>query len=97
MLQCVALNLKTRNQNEIYMERGLRNVHFSKFPILIHGFDCPIELFAQGFREELFYGDIELFRKYDGETWVDVILYFKREHTRMWDESCYCVGETYNF
>lgn len=36
--------------------------------------DGPVELFSQGFREELLNGNIEFLGEYDSQTGIDVVL-----------------------
>ena len=45
-----------------------------ELPVLIHGFDGPFELLAQGLGEEALDGDVELLGEDDGEAGIDVIL-----------------------
>ncbi len=49
---------------------------FSELPILVNRLDCPIELLPQCFGKELLDRHVKLLREDNGESRVDVILYY---------------------
>lgn len=46
-----------------------------EFPILVDGFDGPVEFLAEGLWEEFLDGDVEFLWEDDSETWVDIVLH----------------------
>jgi hypothetical protein len=45
-----------------------------ELPVLVHGFDGPVELLAECLGEEFLNGDVKFLGEDDGETGIDVVL-----------------------